>query len=1139
MDCDALGLMKYYVYNKLNGKTVKDNIIAVYRWGVPQTLDKAGRPYNFEGYREFLGVDTERIYTDINPEKKKELTDLGILKEQNGLIYIKLPGLDEPDLWITANLQFNEDKYKSPDYEKNFWFGDAYMGDEESIVSDTDNLMKFKKDDYILSVDKLSTEFRDKGGKTGEKGKQDIHYHKDGSTVNMKLGKVFDLKRMMDWFQVIYLYLFSDEIEGYFFFVTYDILAASFARLLNIPCILEKPYEKQLIIFSGELENQTPIDIYRLKSNRIIATIRNLNISLLSLKANNELDDTINILKKIIGIDSEEGEKNLKMLIDELGKIDREEGYTIQNMETKNVKDLLKDNTTYNPPPNFEENIDNVGNKYYKKIIKKLRNELIKSYNFVKSSLHCLINNECQNDKIQKKRTRSSDISIDNITTVLETKEDEIKTIIEGGDDESTKISKLSEIFKDLTEKKEIYLKLTYLLSLGLLRDSSESSSGEYTLKKIKDFHNKITSSTNINNSYIDKLSKFVSLNAIKFNFDTKSDIEKVKELTNRLLKSRVNRDLDKHIESISKLLNSLSEESISNIGFEEYSEEEEEEGEGEGEPLKSEDQTKEEREVEGEEEEDEIEDDCYEEYPIECSTIEGHHKSQKKYCVKEEGQCKTTNQTNNLSYSNYRKIKKSKKPTIFKGSKRKEDDQQKLLNEIKKQLATLNSPDFPKTRSITKQIEELNSMKIKITGNSQQGNGFKNTKKKINIRKKTKKYRGGNGESIQGSLTQVVQQEESLKLNKDPTGIKKKLIDQYIKYFESLYDNLKSFQCAGVGCINKNEIIIAMFLSLISVGFEYQEIEELKLLDKMNNWFESILNFERRSTLVERISGQNIRDFQGQQIGTELDELEKENIEIALINIYQDFHLLMINTKKDIFNALIIFEEYYKNILEFSKSVDKYSGELKEYYDEILRKTQELGISGLDKDNLEDYKKNLIDRTNIYLQDRRMKEEKEKEIKSFDIDLAKGKAKEYTEQLEGEEGIKSFNISSVRGKINIKMKNTDTVKTMREKIEDILSFSPPIKLKIPDFDVSPIKYQNIEDNKQISEIKDRSVIYVEESSKGGNKFTYKKNKEKNKKHKITRKNIISKFRKNTNKKIKRNIKMHIKPKKYTTKNIL
>ena len=32
------------------------------------------------------------------------------------------------------------------------------MGDEESIVSDTENLMKFKKDDYILSVDKLSTE---------------------------------------------------------------------------------------------------------------------------------------------------------------------------------------------------------------------------------------------------------------------------------------------------------------------------------------------------------------------------------------------------------------------------------------------------------------------------------------------------------------------------------------------------------------------------------------------------------------------------------------------------------------------------------------------------------------------------------------------------------------------------------------------------------------------------------------------------------------------------------------------------------------------------------------------------------------------------------------------------------------------
>merc|ERR1712146_421596 len=117
-------------------------------------------------------------------------------------------------------------------------------------------------------------------------------------------------------------------------------------------------------------------------------------------------------------------------------------------------------------------------------------------------------------------------------------------------------------------------------------------------------------------------------------------------------------------------------------------------------------------------------------------------------------------------------------------------------------------------------------------------------------------KYKGGNGRLTQGSLTQVVQQEKSLQLDKDPTGIKKKLIDQYIKYFESLYDNLKSFQCAGGGCINKNEIIIAMFLSLISVGFEYQEIEELKLLDKMNNWFESILRFERRATLVEKVSG-------------------------------------------------------------------------------------------------------------------------------------------------------------------------------------------------------------------------------------------------------------------------------------------
>ena len=45
---------------------------------------------------------------------------------------------------------------------------------------------------------------------TGEKGKKDIHYHKKGNTVNMKLGKVFDLKRMMDWFQVIYLYLYMN-----------------------------------------------------------------------------------------------------------------------------------------------------------------------------------------------------------------------------------------------------------------------------------------------------------------------------------------------------------------------------------------------------------------------------------------------------------------------------------------------------------------------------------------------------------------------------------------------------------------------------------------------------------------------------------------------------------------------------------------------------------------------------------------------------------------------------------------------------------------------------------------------------------------------------------------------------------------
>jgi hypothetical protein len=168
------------------------------------------------------------------------------------------------------------------------------------------------------------------------------------------------------------------------------------------------------------------------------------------------------------------------------------------------------------------------------------------------------------------------------------------------------------------------------------------------------------------------------------------------------------------------------------------------------------------------------------------------------------------------------------------------------------------------------------------------------------------------------------------------------------------------------------------------------------------------------------------------------------------------------------------------------------------------------------------------------------MKEEKEKEIESFDIDVAKEKEKKYTEQFEGEEGIKSFNIISVKGKIIIKMKNTDTVKSMREKIENIFSLASPIKLKTADFDAARQngpQLQNIEDNKQISELQDRSVIYVEKYSKGGNKFTHKKRK--NKKHKITIKNIISKFRKNTNKKIKRNIKMHIKPKKHTKKNIL
>ena len=306
LDCDSLGILKYYIFNKFKfkGDMVNldggDKILAVYKWGVPQTLDTAGRPKNFNVYREFLGIDTQPVNLVLNEEEGNKI----IKKFSDNHHYVKLPGLDKPELWIKSNLEVNNGEY---------WDGVAKILYENSETSAM-NSMEFIKKDYKLSVEKLSEQFKN----NIEKNKEfndfvDIEY-KDGANISLPLGKVFDLKRMMDWYQVIFLYLFGNQINGYNYFVTFDILAAAFARLLKVPCILEKTSEKKIIIFPGAIVEQKEIDNLRFKCLRSISVIREL-----FLKVNEFKTDKANSLgNKVTGL--EEVISHLESLIESLIK---------------------------------------------------------------------------------------------------------------------------------------------------------------------------------------------------------------------------------------------------------------------------------------------------------------------------------------------------------------------------------------------------------------------------------------------------------------------------------------------------------------------------------------------------------------------------------------------------------------------------------------------------------------------------------------------------------------------------------------------------------------------------------------------------------------------------------------------------
>jgi len=962
LDCDALGLLKYYVYNKVSSYddrskkiTLADKVIAVYRWGIPQTLDKAGRSYHYNGYREYLGVDTEVVDVQITKEQS------GMIEKKNEKYFVKLPGIDDPELWITANLQENgtgKDSY-SKTGNGQFWFGSAYMGDNKSIGKS--NMMVFRKDDYILSVDKLSTEFRDKRSDGDPKIEKNIEYHKDSKNVKMKLGKVFDLKRMMDWYQVIFMYLFDDQInggDGYSFFVTYDILAAAFARLLNIPCILEKPAEMQLIIFPGKLTEVDPVDSLKMKGARLVSDLLTISVGLNELKEKRESVSTVvDKIRTQLGIVIETLETLKGKSTGEITNISSSPfiAFLDSYSESEEIKSLAE---------SLSKKLKSLElSKYYQSVLTRLKNEFIESYNYIYEMNDCL------------KDDSRSDLSdyCNDVNSKIE---------LEGD------VNVLLKLVNGLTINKGIYGKLLSVLKSDIVKNSGK------ILKKLEHVSSSIESINSISSSSLKKLKQITGIEEVLFKFNSKREITILGELETMFLRGSIRRDVDVVIDTVNGMLDNLSEMVTSTKNIEKSTE------------FIEGDISRDQDDATAIIAKESIDDDFSEEIEdkklvLPISVLKKRKQKNNRLIKVLNSELETRPDENRKrelriqmrdAVKEIKIIEKSiqelEKPvTGASGESLSAGDvddsrekaleifvsqKEKMMKKQKAIQAEVESAERDHVRSdreiriikrelviVKNDLEDINDKIKKLKGRSGGKYSLRHIK---NIMKKTRKKHIG-GEKIiikNDGKTEVAEVERSATLYevrkklaerqgippdqqilifsgkeeesglKDKRGVKIKYtiedtISEYgknvIKYIENLGKSI-SENCPQItgktGCIESDEDRERlMYLSLILNDLTSEEIRKYNLIEEFRNWY----------TYLKKIGSKDESNS----------EVEK------VVYIYNRLHEIMIITGKDLLNALIIFDWYNKNNEKYKEIIEGNDEKYKKKIAEFISKEKEL----------------------------------------------------------------------------------------------------------------------------------------------------------------------------------------------------